>query len=151
MIRNGATRFARGSTARRRAATIASWSLQLLLAAQFAAGGLLKLAGDAQMVDLFDRIGAGQWMRYLVGVLELAGAAGLLVPRLAAPAALALAGLMVGALVTNLLIGINAVLPAALLLAAGVIVCCRRDHLSAWSRAADGRAHSPNLRRRPSS
>ena len=32
-----------------------------------------KLAGDPVMVDMFADIGAGQWLRYLVGALEVAG------------------------------------------------------------------------------
>jgi predicted membrane protein len=51
-------------------------------------------------------------------VCELAAAIGLLVPRLAASAALGLTGLMAGALVTNLLIGVNPAMPAGFLLAA---------------------------------
>ena len=46
---------------------LALWVLQALLAFQFAGGGLLKLTGSPEMVDLFATIGAGQWLRYLVG------------------------------------------------------------------------------------
>jgi putative oxidoreductase len=89
---------------RRRALTVMLWALQALLAVQFAAAGRLKLSGAQQMVDLFTQIGAGQWLRYLVGALELAGAVGLLLPRLSGLAALGLAGLLVGATATNLLV-----------------------------------------------
>ena len=34
------------------------------------------------MVEMFATIGIGQWFRYVVGVLELAGAARVLLPRL---------------------------------------------------------------------
>jgi uncharacterized membrane protein YphA (DoxX/SURF4 family) len=122
------TRTATRSTALRRTGSIARWVLQVFLAVQFASGGVLKLIGDAQMVDLFTDIGVGQWLRYLVGVCEVA-AAGLLVPRLIAPAALGLVGLMAGAVVTNLLIGISPAMPAAFLLVAAVIVYTRRTHL----------------------
>jgi uncharacterized membrane protein YphA (DoxX/SURF4 family) len=43
--------------------------------------------------------GAGQWLRFLVGVLELAGAVGLLVPALVGAAAAGLAALLTGALI----------------------------------------------------
>ncbi|PZF96251.1 DoxX family protein [Micromonospora deserti] len=134
MTTNVTTRPTTGSTtlhhvALRRCGLIARWALQVVLAAQFASGGVLKLTGDAQMVDLFAEIGVGQWLRYLVGVCELAGAAGLLIPRLAALGALGLTGLMAGAVVTNVLIGANPALPAAFLLAAGVVVYGRRAHL----------------------
>jgi uncharacterized membrane protein YphA (DoxX/SURF4 family) len=89
---------------RRRALTITLWVLQLLLAFQFAGGGWLKLSGAPVMVDMFAAIGAGQWFRFVVGALEIAGAIGLLVPRIAGLAALGLSGLLVGAIATNLLI-----------------------------------------------
>ncbi|KGH45943.1 hypothetical protein IN07_14245 [Modestobacter caceresii] len=81
--------------------TVAHWTVRIGLVAVFAAAGLAKLGGDATMVELFDDIGAGQGLRSLVGSLELAGAVGLLVPRLARTAAVCLALLMVGATVTN--------------------------------------------------
>jgi len=83
-----------------RTRAVGLWALQIVLAAQFAAGGLLKISGHPQMVDMFADIGAGQWLRYLVGGLEVAAAVGLLIPRLAGPAALGLVALMVGATVT---------------------------------------------------
>ena len=105
------------TTSSRRALNLTLWALQALLAFQFAAGGLLKLSGDPTMVDMFAAIGAGQWFRYVVGVLEVAGAVGLLVPRLSGLAALGLVGLMVGAAATNVLVlGTSPVLPLAFLL-----------------------------------
>lgn len=53
------------------------------------------------MVTLFADIGAGQWLRHVVGVLELAGAIGLLVPAVAGAAAAGLTALMTGALLTR--------------------------------------------------
>jgi putative oxidoreductase len=106
---------------------VALWVLQALLAVQFAAGGLAKLAGAPELVDLFASIGAGQWLRYLVGALEVAGAVGLLVPRLTRLAALGLATLMVGATATNLfIIHERPWLPMGLLLVAAVIAWGRR-------------------------
>lgn len=92
------------ATDRGRPLSITLWLLQLLLAFQFAGGGWLKLSGAPVMVELFDAIGAGQWLRLLVGGLEVAGALGLLVPRLCGLAALGLSALMLGATATNLLI-----------------------------------------------
>jgi putative oxidoreductase len=113
----------------RRTGSLVLWAMQVFLAVQFASGGVLKLIGDARMVDLFTDIGAGQWLRYLVGACEVAAAIGLLVPRLAAPAAVGLTGLMTGAVVTNLLIGISPAMPAVFLLIAGFIVHRRRAEL----------------------
>jgi uncharacterized membrane protein len=57
-----------------------------------------------------------------VGALEVAGAVGLLVPRLSGLAALGLAGLMVGATITNLFIlGESPWLPVGLLLVSALI------------------------------
>jgi uncharacterized membrane protein YphA (DoxX/SURF4 family) len=111
------------------AVNFALWVLQVVLAFQFAGGGLLKLTGSPELVELFAAIGAGQWLRYLVGALEVAGAVGLLVPRLSGLAALGLAALMVGATATNLFVlGERPWLPVGLLLASAVIAWGR------WSR-----------------
>jgi len=78
------------------------WAAQILMAAFFlfvAAPG--KLIGDHQAVQEFGAIGAGQWFRYLVGIIELAGAIGLLVPGLAGLAAAWLAADMAGATIIN--------------------------------------------------
>ncbi|MEM5432764.1 DoxX family protein [Cupriavidus oxalaticus] len=50
----------------------------LLVAAIFCAAGSAMLLGLPWMVDLFERIGAGQWFRFVTGTLELAGCALLL-------------------------------------------------------------------------
>jgi putative oxidoreductase len=86
---------------RRRIARRILTALRVLLAIEFAGAGLMKLAAAEPMIVLFDDIGAGQWLRYVVGTLELAGAVGLVLPRLAGLAALGLAALMTGALVTH--------------------------------------------------
>lgn len=107
----------------------ALWVLQVLVAAFFlvAAAGP-KLFGEAYAVEMFSQIGAGQWFRYAIGVLELAGAVGLLVPRLAGPAALGLVGLMVGAIITQIMVlgsPIMALTPAFLGVVIGVIAWFR--------------------------
>jgi uncharacterized membrane protein len=112
-----------------RATNIALWVLQAVLAFQFAGGGLAKLTASPEMVDLFATVGAGQWLRYVVGTLEVAGAVGLLVPRLSGLAALGLASLMVGATATNLFILAESPwLPIGLLLASILVARGR------WSR-----------------
>jgi hypothetical protein len=85
-----------------RAVTVTLWTAQILLAVFFALAALPKLLGDPATVESFRSIGFGQWFRYLTGACELAGAIGLLIPRLSGVAALGLAGVMVGATVTNL-------------------------------------------------
>jgi uncharacterized membrane protein len=74
-----------------------------------------------------------------VGALEVAGAVGLLVPRLSGLAALGLAGLMVGAAITNLFIlGESPWLPVGLLLVSALI---------AWGRWSKTKALTGRLRR----
>src|SRR3954468_7054236 len=84
-----------------RAISFGVWILQVALAAIIAGGGISKLAGDPVMVDMFADIGAGQWLRYLVGALEVAGGVGLLTPALAGLASLGLAALLTGAVITD--------------------------------------------------
>lgn len=82
-------------------ASIALWAVRVLLAVQFVGSGVLKLTADPSMVAMFADIGSGQELRLLVGVCEVAGALGLLVPRLARAAAAGLVLLMIGAAVTD--------------------------------------------------
>jgi uncharacterized membrane protein YphA (DoxX/SURF4 family) len=85
----------------RRLITTLLWAAQILLAAFFLFAAGPKLAGSHDSVHEFGLIGAGQWFRYLVGVLELGGAIGLLTPWLAGPAAAGLAADMAGATIIN--------------------------------------------------
>ena len=88
---------------RSRPATIALWTLQVLLGVMFIVGsGAPKLFGEAYAVQIFEDLGTGQWLRVVVGLLEVAGGIGLLVPRLAGLAASCLVALMVGATVAQL-------------------------------------------------
>ncbi|MDF2977539.1 MAG: integral rane protein [Actinomycetospora sp.] len=89
--------------ARSRGTVIALWTLQVLLALVFIVGsGTPKLFGEAYAVQIFTDLGTGQWLRYVVGVLEIAGGIGLLVPRFARLAASCLIALMVGATLAQL-------------------------------------------------
>jgi putative oxidoreductase len=98
---------------RRRALNIALWAMQALLALMFAMAGLSKVFGDSAMVEMFATIGIGQWFRYVVGALEIAGAAGVLVPRLS---------VMAGAILTNLFVlGTSPLLPIGLLVVSALV------------------------------
>lgn len=88
-----------------RVKNIALWVLQVLVGLFFVVGpARTKLLGAPFAVELFDDIGAGQWLRYAVGLLELAGGIGLLVPALSGLAALGLSVVMTGATLTEALI-----------------------------------------------
>ena len=126
------TRAAAMATIRGHAPTIALWILQAVLALMFAMAGLAKVVGDAAMVEMFATIGIGQWFRYVVGALEIAGAVGVLVPRLSGLAALGLACLMTGATLTNLFVlGASPLLPLVLLLVSALVARGRRARAEA--------------------
>jgi uncharacterized membrane protein YphA (DoxX/SURF4 family) len=105
-----------------------------VLAAAFLAAGLSKLAGVPMMVDLFDRIGVGQWFRYVTGLVEIGGAALLLIPGLAGAGAALLAATMVGAVLTHLAILGDSPAAALVLLALNLVVLAlRREQVAALS------------------
>ena len=103
------------------------WILSGLVALAFLGAGGAKLAGAAAMVELFDKVGRGQWFRYFTGLLEVAGAIGLLIPRYAFYAAGLLAVVMVGAIVAHLtVLGTSPAAPAILLILSGIIAWLRK-------------------------
>jgi len=113
-------------TTPRRGRRIAAWAVQVLLAGQFAAGGALKVTGDPAMVDMFEQIGAGQWLLVVIGALEIAAALGLLIPRLVRPAATGLVALMVGATVPNVaVLHTSPALPLTFGVLAGIVLALR--------------------------
>jgi uncharacterized membrane protein YphA (DoxX/SURF4 family) len=120
------------SIATPRVRTYLAWTLQILLAAAFLAAGLSKLAGVPMMVDLFDRIGVGQWFRYVTGLVEIGGAVLLLVPGLAGAGAAFLAATMAGAVLAHLAILGDSPAAALVLLALNLVVLAlRREQVQA--------------------
>lgn len=78
------------------------WVLQALLAAfMIIASGVPKLFAVEAAAEGFDLIGWGDWFMYLIGVLEVAGGIGLVIPRLSGLAATCLGLLMIGAAIFN--------------------------------------------------
>ncbi len=113
----------------RRALNVTLWTVQILLAAfLLIASAAPKFAGQRDAVESFARIGWGQWFRYFTGVCEAGGAIGLLIPRLASAAALGLIGVMIGAVLTQILVldPVWALLPAAYGVLFAVIAWVRR-------------------------
>ncbi|GIH02501.1 hypothetical protein Rhe02_05680 [Rhizocola hellebori] len=118
-----------------KAANVVLWVLQVLLAVAFIVPVYRKLASVPESVQLFDDIGLGQWLRYAVGLLELALAIGLLLPRFAGLAAAGLVGVMAGAVATELFFETgNWALPAVLLVIAALVAWGRRDRIAALLR-----------------
>ncbi|MBE1579912.1 DoxX family protein [Amycolatopsis roodepoortensis] len=112
--------------------SIVLWIVRVALAAEFLYSGYLLFAGG-HTEQTFAEIGLGQWLRYVTGVLEVGGAIGLLVPRLGGPSALLLAGVMVGASVTELFILPNGgpVLPLVLLIVCATLAWFLQDQTRA--------------------
>ncbi len=108
--------------------SVALWGVQALLALAFLAAGGSKLAGAEPMVENFEKVGMGQWFRVLTGVLEIAGAVALLVPRAAFYGALLLACVMAGAVVAHLAmpLGGSPAAPAVLGMLAAAVAYFRR-------------------------
>ena len=120
------TQSASGSTAK--IVNVVLWVLQIAAAGMFLMVGFLKLSGNPQLVGLFKAIGLGQWLRYLTGSLEVAGAILLLIPRTSGLAALMLAVVMVGAVITHVFIVGGSPQPAIILLIVTGIIAWGRRH-----------------------
>lgn len=111
-----------------RVQNVALWVLQVAAAVMLGMAGFMKLTGAPDMIALFDAVGIGQWFRYVTGALEVGGAVLLLVPALAGVGALLLAGVMLGAVLTHLLvIGGSPAVPLVLLVVVAIIAYGRRE------------------------
>src|ERR1700693_5872867 len=87
-----------------RAKNVALWALQILTAAVFLMAGFGGLSAQPMMVETFDKVGIGQWFRYVAGGIEVASAILLLIPRLTPVAAALLFCTMTGAVLTHLVL-----------------------------------------------
>lgn len=120
--------FTSSSSRKSKKIRITSWVLQLLAAAAFIAAGSAKLAAIPMMVDIFDRIGFGQWLRIFTGIVEITGGLALLIPATAAYGGFLLACTMAVGVMTHLLIiGGNPVPAILLLIMTASITYLRRD------------------------
>jgi putative oxidoreductase len=115
---------------------IGAWTLQILVAVVFFAAGGAKLAGAPYMVQLFSKIGIGQWLRIVTGLVEISGAFALVYPRLASLGGLWLASTMFFGTLTHIFVLHTTPLPAIVLgLLNLVIVYLRRDELTSIVRS----------------
>ena len=106
-----------------RAKVVGLLVLKALLGVAFLAAGGAKLAGAPAMVAVFEKVGAGQWFRYVTGVLETAGAIGLFLPRFTRSAAALLALVMIGAIAAHLIkLGGNPTPPIVLLILSALVI-----------------------------
>ena len=84
----------------RKARTITSWILAGLLCLGFLLAGVGKLTGAA--TSMFEAWGYPAWFAILIGLLEVAGAVGLVVPKTTRLAVYGLTIIMLGAMYTHL-------------------------------------------------
>jgi uncharacterized membrane protein YphA (DoxX/SURF4 family) len=113
--------------------SIALWIVQGLLALAFVGAASGKLLGKPEMVALYDVIGIGQWFRYVTGLVELAGAALILIPKTRVIGAGLLAGTMLGAIATHLFVLHSPpTAPVVLLALVSFVLWGRRAELAKW-------------------
>ena len=89
---------------RRRRQLIALECTELALAGVFFLVGGAKLIGRHDMVELFRSIGVGQWLRYVTGLFEVAGAAFMVVPLASGASAVLLGTIMISATLVELFV-----------------------------------------------
>jgi uncharacterized membrane protein YphA (DoxX/SURF4 family) len=132
MTASPATATAR-TTATSRAGNVGLWALQVVLAAAYTFSAFGKLTAEAQNVAGFEAMGLGAPGMYIIGVLELAGAIAMFVPRLTGLAALCFVALMIGAVALTLAIGGGALaaIPAVVGVLAAVVAWGRRRSTAA--------------------
>lgn len=121
---------ATNGTVRSRRARVSLSALQIVLALFYAlAGALPKRIAHPSAAESFETLGWGSAGMYTIGVLELAGAIGLVIPVLAPVAAGALGALMVGAFTTQVAVfdGEYAATPLILMVPLVVIAWARRQ------------------------
>jgi uncharacterized membrane protein YphA (DoxX/SURF4 family) len=127
----GVPAMSASSALQSRNATNALWVLRILAAAIFLIAGLLKLGGQSLMVQEFETVGVGQWLRYLTGLLEIIGGLAVLAPSFSALGAGLLLVIDVGAFIAQIAIlhmdWIHPIIIGALL---GALVYLQRDQIA---------------------
>jgi putative oxidoreductase len=97
------SRMAASIDAPSRTTPIALWILRALMAALFLFAAFAKLTSMQMEVDAFAMLPVGQWFRYLVGLLELAGGICVLIPTISGLGAIVLLLVDVGAFFAQIL------------------------------------------------
>lgn len=81
---------------------IASWILQILVAALFLMAALPKLTGDPMAAAMIDKLGVGGWAGPVIGIAELSAAALLVIPKTVAYGAVLGFLILLGAIFSHL-------------------------------------------------
>ena len=85
-----------------KAKNIVAWILQVLVALQFLMAGGTKFIDTATWIERFANWGYPAWFNYVIGLVEVAGAVLLVLPKYARYGAILLILNMVGAAVTHI-------------------------------------------------
>lgn len=85
----------------KKAYRVAGWIVVWLTALFFLQNGVQKVIGVEQMAEMFRELGYPDWFRVAVGLIEIAGAVLLAIPRFTLHASAGLAVLMIGAAVSE--------------------------------------------------
>ena len=107
----------------------AMWALVILLSVVFVLIGFSKLAGPSstRWTERFARWGYPPHAAGLIGILEILGGLGLLIPTIRRAAAATIGGLMIGAVATHLVHGeFLRVIPPLVLGGFAFLVCATR-------------------------
>jgi putative oxidoreductase len=114
---------------RSRFKVIAAWLLSVVLAVGFLGAGGSKLAAQPFQVQLFQTLGYPGWFMYVTGILEIAGAIALLIPRYAVVGAIIIICVMLGALASLVTHAQTALLPPTVLL---LVLAAAVGFLRSW-------------------
>ena len=108
-----------------------SLGLRTLLTLAFVAAGAAKLAGVDMMVQTFDAVGLGQWLRYVTGAIEIGGALALWWPNRQVVGAGLLGATMVGAVLSHVFVlGVATAMPSIVLgLMCAAVLYLHRDQI----------------------
>lgn len=106
--------------------------LAVLLAVPMILAGAAKLAGTPELHESFQLMGLPEWFGYFIGLAELLGGIGLLVPRFSALASLALLPIMLGAVYFHIVYAIPTAVPAILFTILAAIVTYLRREEAFW-------------------
>ena len=98
------------------------WTLQIVVGLYFIGIAGANFIGIPPMVEQFEKIGIGQWFRYVTATCQLIGGVALLTPKYSGYGALWLACIMVGAIIVRVaILGSNPAVAIILLLISGLV------------------------------
>jgi putative oxidoreductase len=118
-----------------------SLAVRAVVAVAFILAGAANLSSTPSVIEMFDAVGVGHWLRYLAALVEVAGAAMLLLPGFIGIGAVLLAATCLAALIGHFFVLGNTSLETVLLLAAtsAILWYRRRELLVLYRRHLDGR------------